>query len=574
MFSTLKKLLSPIKELKKRYFFYILTSAWFGVMWPLTALIVSRVIKAIEIKNFATFKIYIIAFLALTIFYYATNYFIRTARKITPRLFRQNINQTYIGKYLKADNNTIETLWTWQANSILQKWCDNRKMIVNDIILRPIVRSFVGILMMFIIVITQFWRWMFFIVVLVFIIMIFFARRGNQLMKKIRKERRDVFIQTDRFIVKMIMSKFEILQNNKVIKELKKLRKFSIDIIRRDRKESKWFIIASDIPRALLDFLKVGLVFWYGLQIFKGTAWFGEFTLMWMLLNQMAGILFEINEIMGNYYGQIVFVEKLRDIFDNIAPLKWYETWAKFALTTWKIEVKNISFSYGNKNIFENLSLTIPWKKKTAFVGESWSWKTTLLKLLAGYVHPDGGSICVDNKPLSKVALQTYYKHIWYLTQDPSVFDATVHENLVYALDYEPTKEELDTAIRLAKCDFIYDFKAGLQTEIGERGVRLSWGQKQRLAIAKIMLKNPNIILLDEPTSALDSFNEEQISIALHNLFKWRTVVVVAHRLQTVKAADIIHYMDHGKIIESGTHSELSAAGGRYAKMLDLQTGF
>lgn len=151
-------------------------------------------------------------------------------------------------------------------------------------------------------------------------------------MKKIRSLRRDVFVQADRFIVKVIMSKFEILQNNKIIKELKKTKEFFTKLIFRDRKESTGFILASDIPRALLDFAKIGLVFRYGIQIFNGTAGFAEFTLVRMLMNQITGTLFELNDIMGNYFGQIVFVEKLRNTFDDIPKLKGYEEGKKFHL--------------------------------------------------------------------------------------------------------------------------------------------------------------------------------------------------------------------------------------------------
>lgn len=113
-----------------------------------------------------------------------------------------------------------------------------------------------------------------------------------------------------------------------------------------------------------------------------------------------------------------------------------------------------------------------------------------------------------------------YYSHIGYLTQEPSVFDGTIFENLVYGARSEVSEEILKKAIELAQCDFIYEFSEGLYTEIGEKGIRLSGGQRQRLAIAKIFIKNPEIIILDEPTSALDSFSEEKISIAFHNLFK------------------------------------------------------
>lgn len=572
---TFKKLLAPIKYFKRHYFRFILTSARFGILWPINALLISRAIKGIEINDYHMFKTYLVIFIWLTAVNYLTNYFIRTLRKVTIRLFQEKTYDIYLGKYLKADNNIVETLWTGQSNSILQKWCDNRRSIVHDIILWPIVRNVINIGTIFFLVITNLGRLTFSIILIVFIIMILFARRGNKKMKKVRILRRDVFVQADRFIVKVIMSKFEILQNNKIVKELKKTKDFFMKLIFRDKKESTWFILASDIPRALLDFAKIGLVFRYGIQIFNGTAGFAEFTLVWMLMNQITGTLFELNDIMGNYFWQIVFVEKLWNTFDDIPKLKGYEEGKKFHLHEGNIALEKVNFSYGNKDIFNNFSLYIEWGKKTAFVGESWSGKTTLLKLIAWYVHPIKGSISIDDQTLHTVALKEYYKHIGYLTQDPSVFDGTIRDNLLYGTSKKPTQKEIDRAIKLSRCEFINNFKDGLQTQIGERGVRLSWGQKQRLAIAKLFLKNPKIIFLDEPTSSLDSFSEEDIAHAFTDLFKGRTVIVVAHRLQTVKQADIIHVLNKwGKIVESGTHQELLDKKGVYYKMIELQSGF
>lgn len=572
---TLKKLLTPIKYFKRHYFWFVGTSARFGILRPITALLISKVIKGIEQKDIHQFKVYFFVFLGITIINYGTNYFIRTLRKVTVRLFQEKIYNIYLTKYLKADNNTIETLWTGQSNSILQKWCDNRKGVVHDILLWPIVRTIISILMVLVIIITNLWRWVFVLVLGVFVIMMIFARYGNQAMRKIRNKRRDVFIQTDRFIIKIIMSKFEILQNNKIIKELKKVKKYFMELIHRDKKESTWFIVASDLPRALLDFTKIWLLFRYGMQIIQGNAGFAEFTLIWMLMNQVTGVLFEVNEIMWNYFWQIPFVEKMRETFDEIPKLKWYEEGKNFSLSTWNITLENVDFNYGDKNILNKFNLTIVWGQKTAFVGESGSGKTTLLKLISWYIHPNKGKIIVDKQILGEVALKEYYKYIWYLTQDPNVFDGTIQENLLYGTTSKPTKKQINEAINLSKCGFVYDFKDWVETQIGEKWIRLSGGQKQRLAIAKLFLKNPKIIFLDEPTSSLDSFSEESIAQALHNLFKGRTVVIVAHRLQTVKRADIIHVLDRwGKIVESWTHQELFNKKWVYYKMIELQSGF
>ncbi|MFZ2150500.1 MAG: ABC transporter ATP-binding protein/permease [Candidatus Absconditicoccaceae bacterium] len=506
---------------------------------------------------------------------YGLNYFLRTRRQVTVRLLQKVLYEEYLGKYLKADNNKIEGLGTGKSNSILQKGCDNRQRIIMNIFSNGLVRIFITILTILTIIIFNLGPIMFFIVLAVFIMMLIIARIGNKRMKNIRDGRRELFIQADRTIVRLIMSKFEILQNNKIIKELKIISKSFLDLMGWDVKESKGFVLASDIPRALLDFVKVGLVARYGYQIFQGNANFAEFTLIWMLTNQMTGVIFETNDLTLSYFEQISFVQKLRTTFDDIPPLKGYEQGNIFKFNNGNILIDNISLSYGDKNIFSKFNLEIQGGKKTALVGESGSGKTTLIKMLSGYIHPDKGYITVDGQRLSETALKSYYKNIGYLTQDPNVFDGSIIDNLLYGTKEKSTKKQIENAIIASKCEFIYDFRDGIQTQIGEKGIRLSGGQKQRLAIAKLLLKNPKIIFLDEPTSSLDSFSEEDIAQAFDNLFKGRTVIVAAHRLQTVKQADIIHvFKTGGKIIESGTHTELLNKKGTYYKMIELQSGF
>jgi len=387
--------------------------------------------------------------------------------------------------------------------------------------------------------------------------------------------RRDEFIKTDRSIIRLIMSKFEILQNNKIARELKHITEKFQEILFRDKKESKGYIMTIDIPRTMIELVKFGWVAWYGLQIFAGNGNLAEFSLIRMLINQFSGAVFDVSDAMMLYYAQLPQVQKLRATFQDIPPIQGYEEGKEFKYKTGNIELKNVAFGYGEKDVLKKLSLAIVGGKKTALVGASGSGKTTLLKLLSGYIHPTAGTVAVDKQILSETSLKSYYKNIGYLTQDPNVFDGSVIDNLLYGTKTKPTKRQIQDAIESSKCEFIYDFKDGLETQIGEKGVRLSGGQKQRLAIAKLFLKNPHIIFLDEPTSALDSFSEELITKAFTNLFLGRTVVIAAHRLQTVKSADtILVFNEGGKIIEQGTHQELIKKKGQYAKMLELQSGF
>lgn len=196
------------------------------------------------------------------------------------------------------------------------------------------------------------------------------------------------------------------------------------------------------------------------------------------------------------------------------------------------------------------------------------------MKLLLGLLDPSEGRIVVDGQCLADVRLDSYFPYVGYLPQEPSVFDGTVRENLAYGIPVAPSDSQLHEAIRYARCDFVESMKDGIDTEIGERGVRLSGGERQRLAIARVFLRNPEILVLDEPTSALDSFSEAAVTEALHELFQNKTVIVVAHRLQTVKEADsIIVVGEGGQVLESGTHTELLARNGEYAAMVDLQSG-
>lgn len=290
--------------------------------------------------------------------------------------------------------------------------------------------------------------------------------------------------------------------------------------------------------------------------------------------------------LITQYHQAIVFVHKLRDTFDDINPILGYQWGKKYKAYSNDIAFYNVSYNYNtseSSDVIKNFTCEIKWWKKTAFVGLSWSGKSTLIKLIAWYLHPTEWYITIDDQQLPYVwmknkkyiSLDSYYPYIGYLTQEPNVFDWTIRENLMYwVIDGEAREEDMIRALQLAQCYFVFDFKDGLDTEIWEKGIRLSWWQRQRLAIAKIILKNPKIILLDEPTSALDSFSEEEVTKAFDALFEWRTVIIIAHRLQTVKKADEIIVLDQWVIIERWSHEQLVMQWWQYAKMLELQSGF
>jgi ABC-type multidrug transport system fused ATPase/permease subunit len=388
-----------------------------------------------------------------------------------------------------------------------------------------------------------------------------------------------VFKEYDRMIARQIMSQWEILQNNSIEQEIKLLKKNSLEYSTIYTKWSYRFAKNYLFTYFILVLLYIGIALYLGYQ---GNIWYTESLafvawIFWFIAffhSQMLSFVAFFEEFISQY----IQVKTWWQLLDSLTPIRGYSTWLSFSPHKKDIIISSITYGYNESKVFSDFSLTLARGKKTALVGASGGGKTTLMKLIAGYLHPESWSISVLGNQLDETALKTYYPHIGYLTQDPGVFDATIRENLVSALtatwDQKNIEQKLEKALRLAQCDFVFELEHGLDTEIGERGVRLSWGQKQRLAIAKIFLKDPEIILLDEPTSALDSFSEEKITEALNILFEWRTVIIVAHRLQTVKRADDIIVIEWWEVVERGNHSELVEKWGIYNRMLELQSGF
>ncbi|USN58248.1 MAG: ATP-binding cassette domain-containing protein [Candidatus Peribacteria bacterium] len=231
------------------------------------------------------------------------------------------------------------------------------------------------------------------------------------------------------------------------------------------------------------------------------------------------------------------------------------------------------------------MSLHIRAGKKNAIIGHSGGGKSTIVKMLLRLYDYQSGSIQIDGQDLKSFKIDTLYQHIGYLPQEPAIFDGTIRENLEYALNIDKRVKDkgksnmYDDAIMWKALkdaqvdDMVRNLEHGLDTEVGEKGIKLSGGEKQRLAIARIFLKNLEIIILDEPTSALDSISEDKITASLNELMQGKTSIVIAHRLQTVMNADNIVIIENGKIADEGTHTELLKKSKIYKKLVDLQHG-
>lgn len=233
-----------------------------------------------------------------------------------------------------------------------------------------------------------------------------------------------------------------------------------------------------------------------------------------------------------------------------------------------RIEFKNVTYSYSDssKNIIEDLSFTINNNSSIALVGESGSGKSTIIKLIMGLIKYKDGSILIDKNELKEINLNSFYDSVTYVSQDSPIFDGTLRENLI--LDKKINDEEIIKVLKLVNLDKFYErLEKGLSTELGEKGIRMSGGERQRVALARLFFDESKIIILDEATSAMDNITEKEVMENVLTKLKDKTIIIIAHRLETIKDVDNIFVLNDGKIVEEGKYQELLDKNGYFKKL-------
>ena len=323
----------------------------------------------------------------------------------------------------------------------------------------------------------------------------------------------------------------------------------------------------------LLGIASVGIMGIGGYLIIKGQMTTGEFIYFTLLLGFMIAPIVQMSNIGSQLTEAFAGLERTQEIMnmnpedDSIArPIH-------LTSLTGDIIFDNVSFSYEEqKEVLHGISFKAPAGSVTALVGSSGSGKSTIAGLVATFLNPSSGTITIDGQDLTKISLSSYRNNLGVVLQDDFLFQGTIRENILFPRP-NSTTEELDFAVKSAYVNEFTDrFDDGLDTVIGERGVKLSGGQRQRITIARAILANPRIFILDEATSNLDTESESLIQQSLSELIKDRTTFVIAHRLSTIRQADQILVIENGHIAEQGNHDELIALQGRYYELFTYQS--
>jgi subfamily B ATP-binding cassette protein MsbA len=309
-----------------------------------------------------------------------------------------------------------------------------------------------------------------------------------------------------------------------------------------------------------------------GRAMLEGRMSLGDFGSYVAFALMFAAPLLDLPEIATRLAETLADLDRVREIEGTKREDDGDDRRAPLAGIEGSLAFEAVSFAYvPGVTVLRDVSFEAPAGTTTALVGASGAGKSTLLALLLAFYRPTEGRVTVDGKDLAGVRLRDWRKHIAVVLQDDFLFDGTVAENIAFARP-RATRAEIEAAASSAHCDeFVRALPRGLDTTVGERGVKLSGGQRQRLAIARAILADAPILLLDEATSSLDSESEGHVRAALAELRRGRTVIVIAHRLSTIRVADQIVVLDEGRVVERGTHAELLDASGRYRELYDAQ---
>ena len=400
------------------------------------------------------------------------------------------------------------------------------------------------------------------------------VRKYTKKIRKYGRERQDTTGKVTAFTQETLSGIFVIKAFNNTDFVIDKYKDLTKEEFEQAYKTTKIKAKVSPINEVITTFMVLLVVLYGGYQILvtkKITS--GDLISFVTALGLMHQPLKRLISKNNDLQDSLPSADRVVEIFDEKIETDVFGEAVKFDEKIQNIKFENVNYKYDDSNeyVLKNVNLNVKAGEIVAFVGKSGSGKTTLVNLLARFFNTDEGSVTVNGVNVKNIPLKIYRNKFAIVPQETFLFGGTIKENISFGK--EVTDEEIITAAKMANAyNFIQeDLPNKFETEVGERGALLSGGQKQRIAIARALIKNPEIMILDEATSALDSESEKLVQDALDSLMEGRTTFVIAHRLSTIVRADKIVVMDNGEIKEIGTHSELIAMNGIYKNLYDIQ---
>ena len=480
-----------------------------------------------------------------------------------------DLRQAVFERVLRQDAQFFETTSTGRLMSSIMNDIDKIQVATSHILADWLRQTFVAVSLLFVIFQTS-WKLALFSVTVIPIVMLPTAQLGRRIRRSTRKA------QDDTAEVNQILQ--ETLSGHQVVKsfgsEVMESTRFR-EAGRRLRRSNLKYVMQQAIASPLIEFMGaltiVGLLIYARSEIRTGVMTTGEFTsfvvtllLLYEPMKRLVGIHNIFQQALGASQKVFEYLDRPTTVVSGQVEVKEF---------TREIAIEHLTFRYPTSEgpVLTDLSLCVGAGQIVALVGPSGAGKSTLASLLPRFYDPEAGGIEIDGVNIRELTLESLRKLIGTVAQDTFLFNDTVENNLRYGrpeASHEDVREAARNALAL---EFIEQLPQGFETMIGERGTRLSGGQRQRISIARALLKNAPILVLDEATSHLDSESEVLVQGALGNLMQGRTVIVIAHRLSTVRRADRIVVLEKGRIVETGRHEELVGAGGMYQRLYELQ---
>lgn len=519
----------------------------------LNAIGVLMIILWIKIASFIVYRLYDFWAIALemNIQEWINNFFLQKLQYHSYKFFSENMSWSLISKFRKGVSafEKLSDIFSWQ--------------------ILPFITNVTIILI--IIGVQNIW-----ISIWIFIVILIFTRLQYVLYKYIhpyQEKANALDSEQGGLLSDLIINNHTIKLFASEKKEERKYAKLNYDTAHARKIQYHKSIWIWGSSAAIWIILEIGIMYLAIRMWWNGTISLGMIVLLQTYILRLIDFLWGIGQTLRHTFIAISEASEILEIIDTPHEIQDKSS-KKLKLQHGAISFNNVNFSYGENEIFHDLNFHIKPGERVALVGESGSGKTTITKLLFRLYDTQKGEILIDDQNIAEVTQESLRSSMSMIPQDPILFHRSIRENIAYGKP-NASDEEIIAAAKMARChEFISHLKDGYETLVGERGIKLSWGERQRVAIARAILENKQIIVMDEATSALDSESEFLIQEAIEELMQNKTLLIIAHRLSTIMKMDKIIVMDQGKIAEKGSHKELLAKdNGIYKKLRNIQSG-